>query len=280
MYRIFVAAVVALLATSPPAFADDRVDLSEAVILRTSSKTVHLKATEMLRDEIEKRTRIGLPIVTGLPREDTAAIVVGTASELFQLPEGLELPRKADAYALWIDKSPAGGVRVSVAGFDDRGALYGVGRLLRLLDMGRDTLSLDASVKLSTAPEYPLRGHQFPYRPKTNTYDGWTVAMWEQYCRDMVVFGMNAIELMPPGRSDDDDDSPHFPKPQMEMAAALSQIGRRLRAGVVDLVAAAGETLEGAEAALAEREETFRTLPRSTPFSLLEEIPERHIPTS
>ncbi len=36
--------------------------------------------------------------------------------------------------------------------------------------------------------------------------------MWEQYVRDLIVFGCNAIELIPP-RSDDEDDSPHFPLP-------------------------------------------------------------------
>ena len=47
--------------------------------------------------------------------------------------------------------------------------------------------------------------------------------MWEQYYRDMMVFGMNAVELIPP-RSDDAADSPHFPKPPMEMMVAMSQL--------------------------------------------------------
>ena len=69
----------------------------------------------------------------------------------------------------------------------------------------------------------PLRGHQLGYRPKTNSYDAWTVPMWEQYIRDLAVFGTNAIELIPP-RSDDADDSPHFPLPQMRMMAEMSRI--------------------------------------------------------
>ena len=36
--------------------------------------------------------------------------------------------------------------------------------------------------------------------------------MWEQYIRDLAVFGCNAVELIPP-RSDDDADSPLFPLP-------------------------------------------------------------------
>ena len=68
-----------------------------------------------------------------------------------------------------------------------------------------------------------LRGHQLGYRPKTNSYDAWDVPMWEQYIRDLAIFGTNAIELIPP-RSDDDADSPHFPLPPMEMMVEMSRI--------------------------------------------------------
>jgi len=69
----------------------------------------------------------------------------------------------------------------------------------------------------------PLRGHQLGYRPKTNSYDGWTTAMWDRYMRDLAIFGTNAIELIPP-RSDDDPDSPHFPLPPMRMMVEMSRI--------------------------------------------------------
>ncbi len=82
---------------------------------------------------------------------------------------------------------------------------------------------LPADVEITTAPKYPLRGHQFGYRPKVNSYDGWTADMWEQYIRDLAVFGTNAYEMMPP-RTDDAADSPHFPLPQIEMMAIISGI--------------------------------------------------------
>jgi hypothetical protein len=47
--------------------------------------------------------------------------------------------------------------------------------------------------------------------------------MWEQYIRDLVVFGCNAIEIIPP-RSDDDSDSPLFPDPPLRTMAAVSRI--------------------------------------------------------
>jgi len=47
--------------------------------------------------------------------------------------------------------------------------------------------------------------------------------MWEQYYRDLIVFGTNAVELIPP-TSDDAEDSPHFPKPKLEMMILMSQL--------------------------------------------------------
>ena len=96
------------------------------------------------------------------------------------------------------------------------GVLFGVGRLLRELRLGRLKVTLPAGFQAESAPTTALRGHQIGYRPKTNSYDGWTVALWEQYLRDLAVFGCNAIELIPP-RSDDAAYSPLFPLPPLRM---------------------------------------------------------------
>ena len=110
-----------------------------------------------------------------------------------------------------------------VLGNDERGVLFGVGNLLRELRMERGSVSLRDDLDLTTAPKYPLRGHQLGYRPKCNSYDAWDLPTWEQYFRDLAVFGCNAIELIPP-RSDDDADSPHFPLPPMEMMQGMSRV--------------------------------------------------------
>src|SRR6266542_3619286 len=115
------------------------------------------------------------------------------------------------------------GTTVSVTGNDARGILFGVGRLLRSLRMTKRKITLPDDFGIVTAPKYPLRGHQLGYRPKTNSYDGWTLPMWEQYIRDLAVFGANAVELIPP-RSDDAADSPHFPLPQIDTMIGVSRI--------------------------------------------------------
>lgn len=248
------------------------INLSEAklVVLDPKSK-IQTNAADMLHDEIEKRTRIGLEVVTSLPPKAISAIVIGLSKKVtkkYPLPEGLELPQKTDGYALWIDTDKRDAATVCLAGVDERGALFAAGRLLRVLKMSRDKVGLDKNIKIATAPTYSLRGHQFGYRPKTNSYDGWTIEMWEQYYRDMVVFGMNALELIPP-KSDDAPDSPLFPKPQMEMMIAMSQLAEDYGLDVwiwyplIDFDTDDGEvSSEIIEIALKDRDDVLSKLPR------------------
>jgi hypothetical protein len=80
----------------------------------------------------------------------------------------------------------------------------------------------------------------------------------------MVVFGMNALELIPP-KSDDDDDSPHLPKPQMEMMVDMSQLADDYGLDVwIWWPAIDGDYSDPkvVEAGLKEREEVLRLLPR------------------
>jgi hypothetical protein len=205
-----------------------QIDLSNArIVVLDPEKKILANAADMLRDEIDKRTRIGLEVVSKMPGADEVAIVVGTAGDLAKksyVPRaGYEVPQKIDGYALWADTTKRKAATICTAGYDDRGTLFAVGRLLRILDMGRDSLKLDTDITISTSPKYALRGHQLGYRPKTHSYDGWDIKMWEQYYRDLIVFGTNAVELIPP-TSDDAEDSPHFPKPKLEMMVLMSQL--------------------------------------------------------
>jgi hypothetical protein len=244
-------------------------DLSRArIVVVNQQAKIEAKAAAMLRDEVEKRTRIGLEIAAKLPEGADPVILIGTAEELaresFQPPADCKLPAVSDACALWVDTTRRAGPTICVAGYDLRGTVFAVGCLLRAAEMGRDTLQLDALTKVATAPKFPLRGHQLGYRPKTNAYDAWTLAMWEQYYRDMMVFGMNAIELIPP-RSDDAPDSPHFPKPPMEMMVAMSRVADDYGLDVwiwypcLDKDYSDPETVQFA---LNEQEEVFKKLPR------------------
>ncbi len=130
--------------------------------------------------------------------------------------------------------------------------------------MDRDQLDAPDLPRTAIAPKYPLRGHQLGYRPKTNSYDGWSVPMWEQYIRDLAVFGANAIELIPP-RSDDAADSPHFPLPPMQMMTEMSRIADSYGLDVWIWYPAMDKDYSDpktVEFALHEWGEVFRRLPR------------------
>ncbi|MFL5341070.1 MAG: hypothetical protein ACJ8F7_13065 [Gemmataceae bacterium] len=229
--RLAVACIcVAVSATAARADGPVTLDITRAVVLAPAHKTgPQQKAVQMLVEEVEVRSRVCWEHVTAWPKGDVPVILVGRPEEVRDLARGTELQllddlRKGgpEGYCIALGAS-RGQVLVLVAGNDDRGVLFGVGRLLRMLRLERDHVGMPATNPITAAPQTPLRGHQLGYRPKTNSYDGWTVALWEQYIRDLVVFGCNAIELIPP-RSDDAADSPHFPLPQQRMMVEMSRI--------------------------------------------------------
>ncbi len=158
----------------------------------------------MLVEEVQRRTGVAWTRAASAGTGPTVVIETGSGP--------------AEGYSIRVQGSV-----VRVAGNDARGVLFGVGRLLRAMHMGEGRATLDDAFAVSTAPKYPLRGHQLGYRPKTNSYDGWSLPVWEQYIRDLAVFGTNAAELIPP-RSDDAATSPHFPLPPMEMMVGMSKL--------------------------------------------------------
>jgi len=207
----------------------DGLDLTRAQVLSTDDASkAESKAVGMLVEEVERRSRLHWPRVVQWPEKAVGPlIVVGREAKLrSQFPrvvpllEGAKPVRGAEGYR--IGTYPSEGL-VVIAGNDARGVLFGVGRLLRELRMNRDRVLIPRDFHVETAPRFPLRGHQLGYRPKTNSYDGWDLDQWEQYIRDLAVFGTNAIELIPP-KSDDDPDSPHFPRPQREMMIGMSRL--------------------------------------------------------
>ena len=187
------------------------------------------KAVRMLVEEVRARSGIAWDVMLRWPNEDRPTIVVGPVrllrDERFAHGPGIPpIPAAvgpAEGYTIRTaeGRSPS----VLVAGNDERGVLFGVGRLLRELRTSRGRVLLPGPVDRTEAPRYPLRGHQLGYRPKTNSYDAWDLPQWERYIRELALFGTNAIELIPP-RSDDDADSPHFPRPPMEMMVGMSQV--------------------------------------------------------
>jgi hypothetical protein len=202
-------------------------DISNAtVVIPKGISGPELKAISVLIEEIKKRTGIELPVVEELSENNNPMIVVGTEESLKELIkpytsllDTLEKPGK-EGYRILVkeDKQPV----ILIAGADSRGVLYGIGKFLRRLIWDRGYIKIEP-FSISSTPKYSVRGHQLGYRPKTNAYDAWSVEQFEQYIRELALFGANSIEILPP-RTDDDPTSPHMKVDPLEMMIKLSEI--------------------------------------------------------
>ncbi|MGX5855315.1 hypothetical protein ACWKW6_16805 [Dyadobacter jiangsuensis] len=261
-FRFIVLLLVVLLTGS--AFSQS-IDLSKSQIFSPSDKATLLRSIEVLQNEVEKRTGIKLPVAKKLPKSGNVILIV-SESELGKLPEPYRnavsaLPElKSEGFKLVAGPSNT----LIIAGKDARGILYGVGRFLRKAEMTRGKLQVDGRLAISTSPRYPMRGHQLGYRPKTNAYDAFTVAGFDQYIRELALFGANTIEILPP-RTDDDATSPHMKIPAAQMIVEQSRICKSYGLDVSIWYPNMGKNYvhpDSIAKELAERDQVFASLPK------------------
>lgn len=182
------------------------------------------KAITVLQEEIQKRTGIQLNTATKWPKNQQSVIAIGQTEQMkdFAGPysdifaKGQTLNK--EGFRLLIKKNA-----ILVVGNDPRGVFYGIGKLLRNLYMKSGSILAPKNLHITTSPRYSIRGHQLGYRPKTNAYDAWGPAQFDQYIRELAIFGANSIEIIPP-RSDDTLTSPHMKLPPIEMMVKQAEI--------------------------------------------------------
>jgi hypothetical protein len=200
-------------------------DFSNSIIV-TPRKLDKLerKAITVLQEEIQKRTGIRLNTATKWPKNQQPVIAIGqeeqmkdfasSYSDIFAKGQTLN----KEGFRLLIKENA-----ILVAGNDPRGVFYGVGKLLRSLCMKPGSILAPKNLHITTSPRYPIRGHQLGYRPKTNAYDAWDAAQFDQYIRELGIFGTNSVEIIPP-RSDDTLTSPHMKLAPIEMMIKQAEI--------------------------------------------------------
>jgi hypothetical protein len=206
-------------------------DLSHATIVAPAdADSAELAAAHLLVEEAGKRCGNEWPV---RPEEPSSAesplaprILIGRKDQLehtsLHLPAWPTYAARPEAFAIETIRT-ASKPAIVIAGYDDRGVLFGIGYLLRHTDFSSGHAWLPAPLHIASAPQFAIRGHQLGYRFKNNTYDAWTPERFEQYIRDLAVFGANTIELLPP-ITDDAPSSPLFPLPAMDMMVRVSGI--------------------------------------------------------
>ena len=244
-------------------------DLSKATIVIRPGKLPPAEemAARVLTEEINARTGLSWPITTNWPARGVVIVIssgpVKPAWPKSLAPRaGLDLPEnRAEGFRVVAEAADKPGGVVWIQGADSRGALFGVGQLLRTLDWGKRSVSLPTALDIATAPAHPIRGHQLGYRHTANSYDAWDDKQFEQYIRELALFGANSVEGIP---FQDDRKSPVMPMPREVMNRRLSEICARYELdywiwvpAVFDLT----NTVKRAEL-LQQHEALFRECPR------------------
>jgi len=242
-------------------------DFSKASIFLQEKKNIQLqKAAQVLSEEIKSRTNLSLPVIYKPVPEGKQSIIVVVDGRMEKLPENIKsslskLPETGkDGYKITVLENKT----IVIAGHDERGALYGVGKLLQKMEMNKGVALIPGNLNISSTPVYPIRGHQLGYRPKTNAYDAWSVAQYDRYIRDLAIFGVNSIEIMPP-RTDDDETSVNMKLPAIKMIAEQSRICKEYGLDVWMWYPNMGSDYtspDSIKSELNEREKIFSVLPK------------------
>ncbi len=180
-------------------------------------------AAMMLAEEINKRTGLQVTVTAQWPASGDiillqqasnpshSEVVLSSEPALINKPESFRIiPQRQGIRTI-----------VTIEGYDGRGILFGAGELLRNFSYRTGGIGLPENLPVSTTPDKTIRGHQLGYRNTANSYDAWTPAQFEQYIRELVIFGTNSIESIP---IFDEDKSPHFKILPDEMNAKISAI--------------------------------------------------------
>lgn len=202
------------------------INLKNAHILISPQITSPMQETvvEVLQEEIQNRSGILLKKQGAWQKNNTPTIALALASDsqLF----GQNLPKSEqkinnEGFRIFTEtngKSPI----IWIIGADSRGILFGAGWLLRHLEFSQGNINLNQPVDLTTAPVQSMRGHQLGYRNTANTYDAWTVKQFDQYIRELAIFGSNAVEGIP--FEEQEKTSPHYKISPPEMRTKMSEI--------------------------------------------------------
>lgn len=223
--------LIILLAATAHSSPYQEMDVTQAVIVTQGNlKNAEKKAIQILQDEIQQRTGLRLKHSGNWPDEKNPVIFICQIKEflkknnnqVYSLPSKKEM-NQPEGYQLWVDSTARRATTILVVGNDSRGVMFGVGRLLRALEFRNHQLFFPADLHLATAPRYLIRGVQLAYRATPNTYDKWDINQFDQYIRELMIFGANAIEIHP-GFDDDPDRNEFMTTPPQKMMAELTEL--------------------------------------------------------
>lgn len=209
----------------PVEFPPNPIDLTNATIVIRDGDLplVEQTAVTVLVEEVEKRTGIKWEVSTNVSKVNYNLILTSFGNGVINLqtkePKRSTLIKFTNSHPECFSIT-TGDKMIWIIGADPKGSLNGVGKFLRTIEMSPGKILLHHPINISSALDHKIRGHQLGYRNTANSYDAWTPEQYDQYIRELAIFGTNAIENIPLSASD----SPHMPIPRPEMNRVMGTI--------------------------------------------------------
>ncbi len=243
------------------------IDLSETNILISENIEPIFQETMIrtITEEVKKRTGIEWQQINQWEENQNPIMAIAFHDDKTLLGKPIPVPTsnvlpetKAEGYRVLTSQEDGQPV-VWIIGHDVRGIFYGIGKFLQTASLTSQKVTLPHSLNIATAPAYPLRGHQLGYRNTANSWDAWTVAQYEQYIRELVLFGANAIEDIPFSPQ-----SVHMKIPAEEMHRNIAEICDKYDVDYWVWTPAAGDLAEKDKykEGLEEHEKLYQHIPR------------------
>lgn len=195
----FIFAAVGFLFVMLTAHAES-INLSGSRLMVSSTIKSPVKETVvlMLQEEVNKRTGENWTTTNTWNNTPVIALALTSDQELNgrQLPDKSQLPGKPEGFSLIVAENASQPV-IWLIGADERGVLFAAGHLLRMINPKNKRITFNSGNTVKNEPEYAIRGHQLGYRNTANSYDAWSKEQYEQYIRELAIFGTNSIETIP-----------------------------------------------------------------------------------
>ncbi len=194
--------LIAGLISFPVKLPAQTIDLKKAEILASPNikSPVRETAIRILQEEVGKRTSLKPGVWSGKSKAPLIILAKFDDKEIsgISVPErsGLLLPEsQPEGFRIAIDRNGRDIIWMMAA--DERGVIFAIGQFLRTAELSINSISFSSINEIATSPAYPIRGHQLGYRNTANSWDAWTVDQYDQYIRELALFGSNCIENIP-----------------------------------------------------------------------------------
>ncbi|RKX55670.1 MAG: hypothetical protein DRP50_02170 [Thermotoga sp.] len=161
-------------------------------------------AVEILIKEVKKKTGMVLnkTVKKKALSNFNTIMIVGQSSNIKEVINSVNIPEQSLYYpskpeGFWIKCGKKDNKSyILIIGTDPHGVLYGIGKFLRLATFSQKVVEVSETEILEN-PAFKIRGHFLASHKQNNVTEFWDIEHYEEYIKELALFGVNTIGLYP-----------------------------------------------------------------------------------